>query len=291
MIVVFGSINVDVLVPVPHLPAPGETVLGGDYRVAPGGKGANQALAARRAGGDVFMVGAVGGDSFAAIGLDLLRRDGVDLSLVATVERPTGCATITIAPGGENQIAVASGANLLARATQVPDHLLGPQTIVVLQREVSGDENAVLIARARARGARIVLSLAPAGPIEPAHFEDIDIIIANDGEAATFGAPLSVARRLRQALIITRGAEGATAFLADATTISVPALAVEPVDTTGAGDTFAGVLAAGLDAGLALESALRRAAAAAALACLALGAQEAMPSREAIEAAVTRLPP
>jgi ribokinase len=181
MIVVFGSINVDVLVPVPHLPAPGETVLGGDYRVASGGKGANQALAARRAGANVFMAGAVGDDSFAAIGLDLLRRDGVDLSLVATVERSTGCATITVDPDGENQIAVASGANLLARAAQVPDRLLGSKTVLVLQREVPSEENAALIARARVRGARIVLSLAPAGFIEPARLEDIDVLIANEG--------------------------------------------------------------------------------------------------------------
>ncbi|HUI35345.1 MAG TPA: ribokinase [Stellaceae bacterium] len=289
MIVVFGSINVDVLVPVPHLPARGETVLGSTYRIAPGGKGANQALAARRAGADVFMAGAVGDDVFATIGLDLLRHDGVDLSLVATVDRPTGCAVITVDPEGENQIAVASGANLLARAAQVPDRLLRPETVLVLQREVPAEENAVLVARARARGARIVLSLAPAGPIEPARLKDIDIIIANDGEAATFGAPLSIARRLRQALIITRGAEGATASLADGKRISVPALAVEPVDTTGAGDTFAGVMAAGLDTGLALESALRRASVAAALSCLALGAQAAMPSREAIDEAAVRL--
>ena len=98
MIVVFGSINVDLLVPVPHLPAPGETVLGSDYRIAPGGKGANQALAARRAGAEVALVGAVGRDAFAEIGLSLLRRDGVDLSLVATVGQPTACAAITIDP-------------------------------------------------------------------------------------------------------------------------------------------------------------------------------------------------
>jgi ribokinase len=286
MIVVFGSVNVDVLVPVPHLPARGETVLGSDYRVAPGGKGANQALAARRDGADVFMIGAVGDDSFAAIGLDLLRRDGVDLSLVATVDRPTGCATITVDPEGENQIAVASGANLSARATQVPDRLLGPETVLVLQREVPIVENAALVSRARARGARIVLSLAPAGPIDPAGIEDIDLLIANAGEAAAFGSDAaSVGRRLRQGLVITRGGEGATALFADGSVIDVPALAIEPVDTTGAGDTFAGVLAAGLDAGLALEQALCRASAAAALACLALGAQEAMPGRAAIDAA------
>jgi len=290
MIVVFGSINTDVLVPVPHLPARGETVLGGDYRVAPGGKGANQALAARRAGAAVTMAGAVGDDTFATIALDLLRRDGVDLSLVATVERPTACAVIAVDRDGDNQIAVASAANLLARAEQVPDSLLGPATVLMLQREVPDAENAALIARARGVGARIAMSLAPAGPIAPARLEDLDILIANEGEAATLGGVASdIARRLRQALVVTRGAQGATAFLADGGAIDVPALAIEPVDTTGAGDTFAGVLAAGLDAGLPLDRALRRASAAAALACLALGAQQAMPQRAAIDAAAARL--
>jgi len=131
MIVVFGSINIDVLVPVAHLPVPGETVLGGDYIVAPGGKGANQALAARRAGASVGMIGAVGRDPFAQTALHLLRQAGVDLSGVAEVERPTGCALITVDPAGENQIAVASGANQLAAAAQVPDGLLGPGTVLV----------------------------------------------------------------------------------------------------------------------------------------------------------------
>src|SRR5579863_830509 len=290
MIVVFGSINVDVLLPVPHLPARGETVLGTGYRIAPGGKGANQALAARRAGSEVFMAGAVGDDSFAAIGLDLLRRDGVDLSLVATVGEPTACAAITVDPGGDNQIAVASGANLLARAARVPDRLLGPGTVLVLQREVPIEENAELIIRARSRGVRIILSLAPAGPIAPAQLEDIDVLVANEGEAAALGRERPAAiRRLRQALVITRGAAGATAFLSSGGRIDVPALPVGAVDTTGAGDTFAGVLAAGLDAGLTLEVALRRASVAAALACLALGAQEAMPGRIAIDEAAAQL--
>ena len=288
MIVVFGSINVDVLVPVPHLPAPGETVLGADYRIAPGGKGANQALAARRAGAAVTMAGAVGNDAFATLALDLLRRDGVDLSLVETVDRPTGCATIAVDPGGENQIAVSSGANLLASAARMPDRLLA-DSVLILQREVPASENAMLIGRARGGGARILLNLAPAGSIDPAHLEDIDIILANADEAAVLGQTKAVARRLRQALVVTRGAEGATAYLADGSEIAIPALSIEPVDTTGAGDTFVGVLAAGLDGGLALEPALRRASAAAALACLALGAQEAMPGREAIETAAGRL--
>ena len=287
MIVVFGSINVDLLVPVPHLPSLGETVLGGDYRIAPGGKGANQALAARRAGSDVAMVGAVGRDAFAEIALSLLRQGGVELSLVAISERPTGCATITIDAAGENQIAVASGANLAVTAAQVPDQLLGPETVLVLQREVPMPENAALIRHARERGSRVVLSLAPAGPIDPAKFEDIDILIANEGESTALDP--GVAGRLRQALVVTRGSAGAMAYLANGSTIEVPALKIVPVDTTGAGDAFAGVLAAALDQGLPLDAALRRASAAGALACLVVGAQPAMPDRAAIDQAIARL--
>ena len=287
MIVVFGSINVDIVVPVPHLPAPGETVLGGDYRIAPGGKGANQALAARRAGSDVVICGMVGRDAFADIALAGLRRDGVDLRYVATGQRPTGCAAITVDAAGENAIAVSSGANLNIKATQLPDTLLGSQTLLVLQREVPMAENAAIIRRARDRGAQIVLSLAPAGPITPATYEDIDISIANENEAATLDA--SVARRLRRALIVTRGAAGAIAHLADGQEVTVPALEIDPVDTTGAGDTFAGVLAAGLDQGFDLKAAMRRATVAAAIACLGVGAQDAMPGRVAIDAAMSRL--
>src|SRR5277367_1536419 len=219
MIVVFGSINVDVLVPVPRLPGPGETVLGGDYVVAPGGKGANQALAAARAGAAVTMIGAVGQDPFAETALSLLRRNGVYLTLVANVAQPTGCAIITIDPSGENQIAVASCANLSTSSTQVPDRLLDLKTVLLLQREVPAEQNAALIGRALQRGGRIVLSLAPAGPIAPARFEDIDFLIANEAEAATLGDVAEIARELRQGLVITRGAEGSIAMLRDGSTI------------------------------------------------------------------------
>ena len=290
MIVVFGSINVDVLVPVPHLPGPGETVLGGDYVVAPGGKGANQALAAARAGAAVTMIGAVGQDTFAETALSLLRRNGVYLTLVATVAQPTGCAIITIDSSGENQIAVASCANLSTSSTQVPDRLLDLKTVLLLQREVPAEQNAALIGRALQRGGRIVLSLAPAGSIAPARFEDIDFLITNEAEAATLGDVAEIARELRQGLVITRGAEGSIAMLRDGSTIAVPALTIDPVDTTGAGDTFAGVFAACLDRRLPLDVTLRRASVAASLSCLAVGAQTAMPGRAEIEAAADRLP-
>jgi ribokinase len=295
MILVFGSINVDLLVPVPLLPRPGETVLGDDYALLPGGKGANQALAACRAGASVKMAGAVGNDAFAALALETLRRDGVDLDLVRRVGRPTGVAAIMIgAKGehrGENMIAVAPGANREATASSVPDSVLGPETILICQMEVPDAENWTLIRRARAAGARAMLNLAPAAPIDPALFAEIDVLVANQGEAATLGVdPATLGRRLRQALVVTSGGAGSTAFLADGGRIDTAALAIEPIDTTGAGDTFVGVLAAGLDRQLALPDALRQASAAAGLACLARGAQSAMPDREAIEAAVERLP-
>jgi ribokinase len=290
MIVVFGSINVDVIVPVPRLPQVGETVLGGDYALLPGGKGANQALAARRAGAEVALVGAVGADSFAGVALDLLRRDGVDTRLVQVVERPTGCAAIIVSSEGENTIAVAPGANASARSDQVPDELLCARATLVTQMEVPPNETALVIRRLRARGGHAVLNLAPALPIDLALLEEIDLVVANEGEvAATRLDPTQLAHRLRQGLVVTCGAAGALAILRDGIRIEVPALAIEPVDTTGAGDTFVGVLAAALDLGSTLETALRRASAAAGLSCLARGAQTAMPDSAAIAAAVGRL--
>jgi len=292
MIVVFGSINVDLIVPVARLPRLGETVLGGDYALLPGGKGANQALAARRAGAEVVLAGAVGADPFADAALDRLRGEGVDTRLVRVVEQPTGCAAIMVSSEGENMIAVAPGANASARSYQLPDDLLGAGTTLVAQMEVPPGETAQLIRRLRMRGGYSLLNLAPALPIDAALWTEIDLAVANKDEAAATGSdPEGLARRLRQGLVVTRGAAGAVAILRDGTRIEVPPLAIEPVDTTGAGDTFVGVLAAALDLGSTLEIALRRATAAAGLACLARGAQTAMPDAAAIAAAVGRLSP
>jgi ribokinase len=291
MILVFGSVNVDLVFPVPRLPGPGETVLGGDYALFGGGKGANQALAARRAGAEVTLVGAVGRDGFAAAALEPLRRAGIDIRLVRTVEQPTGCAAIMVSSSGENMIAVASGANAGVRCDQVPDKLLAPGTMLVAQMEVPPAETAATVRRVRAGGGRSVLNLAPASPIAPELLRDIDLVVANEGEADALGSdPARVAGLVRQGLVVTRGAAGATAYLAGGRRLSVPALPVVPVDTTGAGDTFVGVLAAALDLGGSLEIALRRATAAAGLACLAHGAQTAMPDKPTIDQAAARLP-
>jgi ribokinase len=292
MILVFGSINVDLVVPVGRLPRPGETVLGGDYALLPGGKGANQALAACRAGAAVALAGAVGADAFAAIALDPLRAAGVDLGLVRVADRPTGFAAIMVADAGENLIAVASGANSQACAAAVPPEALGPATLLVAQMEVPADETAAMIRRARAVGGRVLLNLAPALPLDPALLPQIDLLVANAAEAAALAAePVTLAQRLRRALVVTRGAEGATAYLGDGRRLAVPALPIAAVDTTGAGDTFVGVLAAALDRGAPFATGLRRAAAAAGLACLARGAQAAIPERDAIDRAAKLLPP
>jgi ribokinase len=290
VILVFGSINADLIVPVLRLPRPGETVLGGDYAMLPGGKGANQALAARRAGAAVVLAGAVGADAFADIALDLLRREGVDTRLVRVVEQRTGCAAIMVSKDGENLIAVAPGANTSVRSDQVADELLGPDVTLVAQMEVPSGETEALIRRLRTHHGRVLLNLAPAVPIELALLGEIDLVIANESEATTLGSdPARLAMQLRQGFVITRGAQGSVAFLRDGIRLEVPALPIEPLDTTGAGDTFVGVLAAALDLGSTLEIALRRASAAAGLACLARGAQTAMPDSALIAAAVSRL--
>ena len=165
MIVVFGSVNLDLIFRLPRIPAPGETILGPATDQEPGGKGANQALAAARDGARVVMAGAVGQDALADAALALLLQEGVDLTRLARVPASTGCAAIGVDPAGRNAIMVGSGANLHARADQVEDALLGPGTTLLLQMEVPVEENVALIARARARGVRIVLNLAPAAPL------------------------------------------------------------------------------------------------------------------------------
>jgi ribokinase len=292
MILVFGSINIDIVIAVPALPKPGETVLGESYRLLPGGKGANQALAAARDGARVMLAGAVGDDAFADAALTLLREGGVDLSLVRTVTQPTGCAIISVAEGsGENLITVASGANGAVTAELVPDALLGPDVTLLLQMELPTAETEQLIARAKARGARIVLNLAPARPIAHGALRSVDVLVVNEGELAALAADETTqARELGLVVVATRGAQGAVAVLPDGTRCATPALPITPVDTTGAGDTFTGVLAAALDAGLALSPALRRASVAAGLACLSPGAQPGMPDRARNDAAMRDLP-
>ncbi len=291
----------DLVLQVETLPAPGETVLTQGYQTKPGGKGNNQAVAARRAGATVAMVGCVGQDGFGHSLRQTLAAEGIDTSAVQAVDTPTGLAAIGIDARGENNIIVASGANLAVSAERVPGSWLSSETLVVLQQEVPAAANAAVIARAKAAGARVLLNLAPASGLDPALLQALDYLVLNEIEAAQLAAALpipeqgyaAIAQALAQTFglscIVTLGAQGCFAAT-PAAHWHVPALPITPVDTTGAGDAFVGILAAGLDAGLPLLQALRRATVGSALACLALGAQAALPNAAAITARLAELP-
>ncbi|RKK01135.1 ribokinase [Pseudoroseomonas wenyumeiae] len=289
-VLVFGSANADLIFPTPTLPAPGETVLGESWRASPGGKGANQATAAARAGARTHFIGAVGTDSLAEVALSGMAAAGVDLSGLARVGVATGAAAICVDARGANQISVASGANMAVRATQVADAELGPDTVLLLQMEVPVEEMVALVARARAAGARIILNLAPPAPVPEAMLRQIDLLVANEHEAAWLAASLGVAPEaaaLRGALgidvVVTRGEQGSEAATATGTHHQ-PAFQALAVDTTGAGDCWCGTLAAALDAGEDLPTAMRRASAAAAIAVGREGAAVAMPTATETEA-------
>jgi ribokinase len=301
VILVFGSLNVDLVVRVPQLPVAGETVLGESYQVAAGGKGANQALAARRAGAEVRMVGAVGRDAFATIALHDLTEAGVDIEGVARVDAPTGAAFIGVDQGGQNQIMVASGANRLARADQVQDAWLRPPGLLLLQMEVPETENWGALRRARAAGLSTLLNVAPARPVPDSVLPLIDWLIVNEIEVLAVAAaaghqtrdPHKAGALLAHsgtATLVTLGAKGAVAFL-KGEAWQIDALPIRPVDSTGAGDAFVGAFAAALDSGLCLPHALAWASAAGGLACLVEGAQPSLPPRTSILARVGDIPP
>jgi ribokinase len=287
MIIVFGSINLDLIFALPAIPRPGETVLGPSTRIEPGGKGANQAVAAARDGATVVMAGAIGRDALADGALVLLKQASVNLDRVQTVEASTGCAAISVDPDGNNAISVGSGANLHAAAAQVEPALLTQATTLLLQMEVPAAETAALIARAKAAGTRIVLNLAPAAPLPPDALRAVDVLIVNDPEAAWLAAHLHcdpTAAALHQhlgqntAIVLTQGANGADIADTDGTTWHQPAEPITPLDTTAAGDCFAGVLAHRLDRGETLRQAVSRASIAAALCCTRQGSQGSIPT-------------
>ena len=291
MIVVFGSLNVDLVAAVERLPVAGQTLLAREeLRALPGGKGANQAVAAARDGARVILAGAVGRDPFAEIALETLRTTGVDVTRVRALAAPTGCALICADLEGRNQIVVARGANARADPAQVEDALLGPGTLVVQQLETTPGATAALLRRARVRGARTLLNLAPAAALPEGALGDVDVLVVNEDEGDWLGAHLGCGRdaaALHGALgptsvIRTLGAAGVE-WGADGERGELPAPATEVRDTTGAGDCFVGVLAAALDRGAPLPAACRRATAAA-LACTRPGAQAGMPLRAEIDA-------
>ena len=289
MIIVFGSLNADLIFEMDKVPTPGQTLLASEFRLEAGGKGANQAVAAARDGAEVVMVGAVGDDALSIAALQNMASADIDVSRVISTRRKTGCASIFVDGSGQNLIAVASGANLSARAEQVEDELLDAASVLLLQMESDPAEVRELLSRAAARGIRTVLNLAPAIRLDEEALRLCSYLVVNEDEAEAAAGWLgcaSDAKSLHAALgtgvIRTLGARGAEAM--DASSYChIPARRISPIDTTAAGDCFIGVLASGLDCGLSLEASLSRASAAAALACRQKGSQSSLPWREATD--------
>lgn len=287
-VLVVGSINADLTVRATRIPGPGETVLGGDTRTSPGGKGANGAVAAALAGAEVTMVGAVGKDAFSEVALSGLRRAGVDLSRLLILDAPTGLALITVSDAGENAITVASGAN--ARLT--PEHLptdFSGFTHLLLQQELPPETTLEAARRASAAGLTVLLNAAPTRDTDPELLRLTDHLLVNEHELAALAGDGEVEASARD--VLERGPDAVTVTLGGEGSLTVTAgetyrLFVHPVnvvDTTGAGDTFCGVLTARLSQGDDLKTALRWAGIAAALACTRPGAQDAMPMWEEVQ--------
>jgi ribokinase len=302
MVLVFGSINIDLVTRVEKFPGPGETVSGISFAIYPGGKGANQALASARAGAPTWLVGAVGRDAFAANALALVSEAAVDLAYVARVDEPTGCATILVSATGENLIASVSGANARADPGTIPDALLTRRSTVSLQHELPVEANQALAARARRNGSRVVLNASPWRPLSLETLCLVDYLVINEVEAAALAAAfdwprspgelaLAAAGTVRGlTAVVTLGKEGALAAR-DSTLLRIQAPSVCAIDTTGAGDAFGGTLIAALDDDAPLDEALRRAVAAGSLACTAAGAQPSFPERSAIDTVLERIGP
>jgi ribokinase len=269
-ICVVGSVNLDMVAACPRLPSPGETVTDATLSRYPGGKGANQALAARRQGAEVTLVAAVGADLLADEALRLLRRDGVELSRLVTVEdQSTGVALIVVDENGENQIAVAPGANRHLKPDQVDTRGFDA---VLCQLEIPAD---TVMEAARQATGLFCLNAAPARPIPAPVFERADVIVVNEIEHDTLHDQLA---GFEGVLVVTRGTRGADAFRQGERIATAQPPTVDAIDTVGAGDAFCGTLVVDLARGLAIETALRRACGAGALAATRVGAQPSLPT-------------
>ncbi len=301
-IAVVGSLNMDFVVSVESLPAPGETVLGCDFQMLPGGKGANQACAAGKAGGDrvhVRMIGRVGQDVFADHLKASLAAAGVDVSTVhATKSAPTGVAQIWVDRAGQNSIVVAAGANhaLRKNETEPMRALFRETSFVLFQLESPLDTVTAALRIAREEGASTILDPAPAQPLSTEMLREVDILTPNESEACVLlGRPaerlgLDDAPEVARALL-AKGPGAVILKLGDAgcyyrdgeRSYRAAGFAVEAVDTTAAGDTFNGALAAALGEKRPLEEALKFANAAAAISVTRMGAQASIPSRSEVD--------
>ncbi|MBI5716845.1 MAG: ribokinase [Burkholderiales bacterium] len=284
-VVVAGSLNLDLVGRAPRIPGPGETVMGQTLARFHGGKGGNQAVAAARLGAAVRFFGAVGRDAAGDELLAGLAAEHIDVAGVARVDTASGCALITVSEAGENAITVLPGAN---REAPLPtEGALRGARCVVLQMEVPPAANQAWAAAARAAGVPVMLNAAPAGADAVALLPWTDLLLVNEGELAQLCAQTGHAEAaLGPATVVTTLGERGCRVWHRGREVAVPGRPVDVVDTTGAGDTFAGALAAALAAGKALIPAVTEANVAAALSCRRPGARGGMPSRAELDAAL-----
>ncbi|MBI2928169.1 MAG: ribokinase [Verrucomicrobia bacterium] len=301
-VLVVGSSNTDMILRMERLPRPGETILGGEFCMAPGGKGANQAVGAARAGGDVTFIARVGRDVFGAQAIAGFRKDRIDVRYVShDPTNPSGVALIFVANDGENSIAVASGANARLSPADVrrARHAFASASVLLMQLETPLATVEAAAELAAAHGVRVILNPAPAQKLPDALLRRVSILTPNESEAelltgvrvasdaAAERAARALLRKGPQAVVITLGARGAFVATADSSQL-VPGFRVTPVDTTAAGDVFNGALAVALGEGKSLPDAVRFANAAGALSVTKLGAQPSAPTRGAIERFLAR---
>lgn len=299
-IVVAGSINMDVVSRVEQFPRPGETVHGSEVQYMPGGKGANQAVAAAQAGAPTKMIGAVGTDGFGRQLLDAIEAKGAAVSEISVIDGASGIALITVSESGENQIVLCGGANAKVSEAEIKalDGLLGEAGAILLQNEIPWSANEAFMRSAAAAAVPVVYNPAPAAKLQDDVLPLIDTIVLNETETEVITgiAPMDAASlkaaanwflaRGTRTVIVTLGAEGC--FYLDTVGMSwrMPARQVQPIDTTAAGDTFIGAYAAVRYGGAAddasPEAALRCATAAAALSVTKLGAQASIPTRQEV---------
>ena len=293
-VVVLGSANVDLVLCVRRIPAAGETVLATGVDRVPGGKGSNQAIASARSGSATTFIGAVGADADGALLRATLDESGVDMRLLREVTEPTGLAVVSVADGGENSIIVASGANATLTALTEDDRsAIAEARVLLTQLETPLTTFLAAATLARDWSTQVILNAAPSMELPDGAWELIDLLVVNEHEAADLlGDPHAVHdpdRALNALLdrvpsvVITLGAGGSRYGARGVAPVAVAAPRVQAVDTTGAGDTYCGVLAASLAAGKSVSQAMRRASAAASLSVERPGAAPSIPRRDEID--------
>jgi ribokinase len=291
-ILVVGSINMDLVVRVPHSPEPGETVLGGDFETFPGGKGANQAVAAARMGGNVTMVGRVGNDDFGDTLIQGLLENKIKTThVIKDSETPTGIAMIAVAPDGENMIVVAPGANSKVTLEDISNtrELMRKADLILLQLECPMEIVCAAIDLANVYEVPVVLNPAPAQPLSKSLLTDVDYLTPNQTELLQLTGESDINQAIKKIqdwgvrnLIMTLGPNGAR-VISGGLDKHLPAHEITAVDTTAAGDAFNGALAVALAEQKPLLDAVRYGIAAGALAATKHGAQPSLPMREAVE--------